>query len=50
MRDRDRALCLFYGLFTIGGFLVMTSLIVDYVLKHREDGPFGVLGTFCATR
>lgn len=46
MRGRDRALCLFYGLFTIGGFLAMTSLIVAYVLKHREDGPYGVLEDF----
>ncbi|ADI03340.1 hypothetical protein SBI_00219 [Streptomyces bingchenggensis BCW-1] len=46
MRGRDRALCLFYGLFTVGGFLVMASMAVAYVLNHRENGPSGVVRDF----
>ncbi|MGI5347072.1 DUF2834 domain-containing protein [Streptomyces sp. CA-250714] len=46
MRGRDRALCLFYGLFSVGGGLVMGSMAVAYVLDHAHSGAFGLVRDF----
>lgn len=46
MTTRDRALCLCYGLFTVGGFLLMAWLAVDFVLSHGDGGLLGVVRDF----
>ncbi|CAL9647257.1 hypothetical protein SUDANB176_06511 [Streptomyces sp. enrichment culture] len=45
-REKDRALCLFYGLFTLGGALVMGAMAVTYVVRHSDGGPAGVVREF----
>ncbi|MBT2447650.1 DUF2834 domain-containing protein [Streptomyces sp. ISL-43] len=46
MHGRDRALCLFYGLFSAAGSCVMGALAVDFVVDNIHDGPFGVIRNF----
>ncbi|MBO8187701.1 DUF2834 domain-containing protein [Streptomyces spirodelae] len=46
VRGRDRALCAFYGLFSVAGCLVMGAMAVTYLVRHREDGLLGVVREF----
>ncbi|MFZ3468158.1 DUF2834 domain-containing protein [Streptomyces sp. 4.24] len=46
VRGRDRGLCLFYGIFSVAGSLVMGALAVDFVVDNIHDGVFGVIRTF----
>ncbi|WP_307808245.1 DUF2834 domain-containing protein [Streptomyces oryzae] len=45
-RGRDRALCLCYGLFSVGGCLLMGAMAVTYVLDHADGGPLGLVADF----
>ncbi|MFE4371738.1 DUF2834 domain-containing protein [Streptomyces sp. NPDC056835] len=46
VRGQDRALCVFYGLFTLGGFAVMAGMAAGYVAGHLDGGPTGVVRDF----
>ncbi|MGW1071750.1 DUF2834 domain-containing protein [Streptomyces sp. NPDC002537] len=46
VRGRDRSLCVFYGLFTVAGFVVMGWMAVAYVLEPHDGGPVGVVRDF----
>lgn len=46
VHGRDRALCMFYGLFSAAGSCVMGVLAVDFVVDNIHDGPFGVIRNF----
>lgn len=46
LRGPDRALCLFLGLFALGGLLVMGAMAVTFVIRNADAGPLGVMGAF----
>ena len=46
MSRRDRALCVFYGLFTAVGLVIMGALAVSYIVRHSGGGMSGVVTDF----
>ncbi|TVL91145.1 DUF2834 domain-containing protein [Streptomyces sp. SAJ15] len=46
VRGRDRALCVLYGLFALGGCLVMGTMAVVFVVRNADAGPLGVIENF----
>ncbi|RLU81336.1 hypothetical protein CTZ27_32885 [Streptomyces griseocarneus] len=46
MGARDRALCVFYGLYTVVGFVAMGWMAVDFIVGHSDGGTSGVIGDF----
>ncbi|MFD7406338.1 DUF2834 domain-containing protein [Streptomyces sp. NPDC059866] len=46
VQGRDRALCTLYGLFAVGGCLVMGTLAIVFVVRNADAGPLGVIENF----
>ncbi|MGK5729170.1 DUF2834 domain-containing protein [Streptomyces sp. URMC 124] len=46
VRGRDRALCVFYALFALGGALAMGALAVAFVRQNADAGALGVIRNF----
>ncbi|RPK89888.1 MULTISPECIES: DUF2834 domain-containing protein [Streptomyces] len=46
LSGQDRALCLTYGLFALGGGLVMGAQAVAFVVRESDAGPLGIVRNF----